>query len=115
MTFLALGAGIFLTLAMILREVQFARDKASAMAAYEQMRITLEGTRAQLRRSAEDLFVLQTVMVERHLIDDTELARSRARLIDLPRRRAEEKDAISRNLGVNSGHLLVDDVDGKIH
>ena len=111
----AIGAGIFFALALILREFQLARERAMHIALQEQMRLSLESTRAQLRRAAEDLFVLQSVLVERNLLDETQLARSRARLIEAPRRMAEERDAIARHLGVAPTHLVVEETDGKVH
>lgn len=110
-----LGAGIFFTAALILREFQLARERAMQMATYDQLRLALEGTRAQLRRNAEDLYVLQVILAERNLLNEAELARTRARLIENPKRMAEERDAIQRHLGVAPTHLVVDENEGKIH
>jgi hypothetical protein len=115
MTLLALGAGIFFALAMILRELQLGRERAMHQATFEQLHLSLEGVRAQLRRAGEDLYVLQAVLAERNLLNEADLARGRARLIENPRRIAEERDAIQRHLGVAPTHLVVDDSDGKIH
>src|SRR4051812_23081934 len=115
MTLLALAAGIFFALALILRELQLGRERAMHHASFEQLRLSLEGTRAQLRRAGEDLYVLQAVLAERNLLTETDLARCRARLIENPRRIAEERDAIQRHLGVAPTHLVVDDSEGKIH
>ena len=115
MTLLAVGGGIFLALALIVRELQLARERAMHLAAFEQLRLALDATRTQLRRAFEDLYVLQTVLAERNVLDEAELQRSRARLIEQPRRIAEERDAIQRHLGVSPTHLVVEDTEGKIH
>lgn len=115
MTLLAIGGGIFLALALIVRELQTARERALQLAAFEQLRLSLDATRGQLRRAFEDLYVLQTVLAERNILDEAELARSRARLIETPRRIAEERDAIQRHLGVAPTHLVVDESEGKVH
>jgi hypothetical protein len=91
------------------------RQHTATQTLVEQMRLTLEGTRSQTRRLAEDLFVLQAVLTEHHLFDDAEMARCRARLVETPRRVAQERDAITRNLGVSPTHLVVSDSDSDFH
>lgn len=115
MTLLALSGGILFTLALIVREFQLARERSLHLAALEQLRLSLEGARAHSRRQAEDMYVLQTVLIERNVLDESELMRSRTRLIETPRRIAEERDSIQRHLGASPPHLLVEESDGKVH
>jgi hypothetical protein len=112
---LAVGGGLFLALALLVREVQLSRERAMQAAVFEQLRAALESTRTQLRRASEDLHVLQNVLVERRMVDEAELARTRIRLVEMPRRLAAEKDAIRRHLGVSPQVLVRDDGDGKVH
>jgi hypothetical protein len=115
MVTLVLGAGIFFTAALILREFQLARERAMHMAAFDQLRLALEGMRAQLRRNAEDIYVMQVLLAERSIFNEAELARARARLIEAPKRNAEERESIQRHLGREPTHLVLDENDGKIH
>ena len=115
MTFLALGGGICLALALVIRELQLIRERTMQINMLEQLRLSLESTRTQLRRHAEDLFVLQTLLVEHNLTTEAELVNSRVRLIETPRRLAEERSSIQRHLGVEPPHLVLEDSEGKIH
>jgi hypothetical protein len=115
MTLFALGAGIFFGLALIARELQLARERTIHVTHLQGLRQSLESTRAQLRRCTEDLFVLQAVLAERNLCNEGELSRGRLRLIEAPRRQAEERESVSRHLGVSQAILMVEDGEGKIH
>lgn len=115
MTLLAIGGGLFLALALIIREYQLTRERALQAATFEQLRVSLEATRGQLRRACEDLYVLQSVLSERNVLDEADLARTRIRLVEMPRRVAAERDAIRRHLGVAPQHLVIDESDGKVH
>lgn len=115
MLLLAISGGLLLALALIVREYQLSRERSLQEAAYEQLRTALEATRAQMRRVCEDMYVLQSVLGERNLLDEGELARGRVRLVEMPRRMARERDAIQRHLGISPTSLILEDSDGKIH
>lgn len=115
MVILALCGGLLLAVSLALWATQVARHHALQIAALEHLRANLDAQRAHLKRMLEDLHVLQTVLCEHHVLDDGELAQSRVRLIENPRRQAEERSAILHHLGVAPQHLVVDEGDGKIH
>ena len=115
MAVLAVVAVLVLSVGLALRERQLARDRAAADAALQELRTSLEGARNQLRRANEDLFVIQTLLAERNLLDENDLARARLRLIEAPRRVAEEKAAMARHLKVSPTQLVIDPSDSKIH
>jgi hypothetical protein len=115
MLVMAITICLFFALGLGLTQMHAVRQHVATQNLVEQMRLTLEGSRSQTRRLAEDLFVLQAVLTEHHLLDDAEMARSRARLVETPRRVAQERDAIARNLGVSPTHLVVSDRDSDFH
>ena len=115
MMVLAMSAGILFAIALSVREHLIGRERASHVVLIEQLRANLDSTRAQMRRLSEDFYVLQTVLTDHHVLDETEMARSRARLIEDPRRITHERDLIERKLGLASTHLILDDGDSKIH
>lgn len=106
---------LLLLVAWALRELQLYRERAALTQAVDNLRTALENTRQHVRRQSEDLYVLASVLTERNIVDDTELARSRARLIEQPRRVAEEREALTKVLNVPATQLVVEDGDPKIH
>jgi hypothetical protein len=116
MGLLAILGGLLLALALIVREVQLARERANHASELERMRVSLGETRRQLRRALEDLYVLQNVLGDKHLLDEHDLARGRARHIDGPRRIAEERDSILRKHDdVEATQLIIDEDINKVH
>jgi hypothetical protein len=119
MALLAVVGALSLMLAWSVREWQLSRERRAFAQAVDHLRVSLETTRHHLRKVSEDLFVLQSLMVERNLIDETELARGRMRLIEGPRRAAEERDALAKNMKVSPTVLVLVDSEGdgghKIH
>jgi len=115
MAVLAVVAVLVLSVAFALRERRLARDRTATEAALQELRTSLEGARTQLRRANEDVFVVQTLLSERNLLDENDLARARLRLIEAPRRVAEEKAAMARHLKVSPTQLVIDPSDSKIH
>lgn len=115
MAVLAMVAVLVLSVAFALRERRLARDRTAALAALDELRTSLEAVRIQLRRANEDVFVVQTLLSERNLLDENDLARARLRLIEAPRRVAEEKAAMARHLKVSPTQLVIDPSDSKIH
>ena len=115
MAMLAMVAAVVLGTALLAREVQLGHERATVSANIRELRVALELSRAQLRRTAEDLYVIQTLLCERNLLDEGEIARARLRLIDAPRRVAEERAAMARHLKVSPTQLVFDPGDSKIH
>lgn len=115
MVVIAIVSGATLALVLIVREIQFARDRISRRAQFSELNANLEKLRTQLRRAQEDAYVLQTLLSERNILDEGEIARGRVRLIENPKRLAAEKEAIVRHLGVSPTQLVVDDNVDKIH
>lgn len=115
MALLAVIAVIVLGVVLLTREHQFSRERATTGTSVQEVRAALDACRMQLRRTAEDLYVIQTVLSERNLLDDNELARARLRLIEAPRRMAEERAAMARHLKVSPTQLMLDSAEPKIH
>ena len=115
MVVLAIVSGASLALALVVREIQFARDRIAKRAQLSELNANIEKLRTQLRRAQEDVYVMQTLLSERNILDENEIARGRVRLIENPKRLAAEKDAIVRHLGVSPTSLVVDDNVDKIH
>lgn len=109
MALLAVIGGLFLCAALAMREYQLAKERVTMTAAIEQLRGFLDTNRSQLRRTLEDLYVLQATMVERNVIDECELAEGRARLIEAPKRMAQERRAILKHVTANPTQVVVDD------
>lgn len=109
MTLLAVCGGLLLAAALIVREWQISRERAIRLSTLDSLYQSLEATNRQLHRAREDLFVLRTLMQERGVFSEEEFAQSRVRLIEKPRRRAEERSQLTRGLGLPSNVLLVDD------
>ncbi len=115
MALLPVVGALSLLFAWAVREWQLARERKAFAQAVEHLRVSLETSRHHLRRVSEDLFVLQSIMVERNLLDETELQRGRVRLVETPRRVAEEREAIARNMKISPTALVIDDGEHKIH
>jgi len=114
MLILAIAGGLLLAVALFLRELQLHRERRVQMQAAESLRVAIEVSNRLLRRAREDLFVLHSVLKERNLINEEDLVRIRARLIDTPRRLAEEREELLQDLEVAPTQLILDDGD-KIH
>ena len=115
MAVLAVVAVLVLSVAFAFRERQVARERVAAEMVLQELRTSIEGARSQLRRANEDLYVIQTLLAERNLLDENDLARARLRLIEAPRRVAEERAAMARHLKVSPTQLVIDPTDSKIH
>jgi hypothetical protein len=61
------------------------------------------------RRQGEDLLVLTHVILERGVADEDDMEDIRHRCVEVPLRRAEERDALLRNAGVDLHEVIVDD------
>lgn len=115
MALLAVIAAGVLCIAFAVREYQLGKERAAMISAITELRTAVEASRTQLRRLTEDIYVIQTVLAERNVIDDADLARARMRLIETPRRLAEERAAMARHLKVSPTQLVLDPGDPKIH
>ena len=115
MAFVAALGGLLLALALVLRELQLTRERSLQAAAEERLRVALEQTRAQLQHAVEDVYVLRTLLVERGLFEEGDIARARARLVEGPRRLAAEREALMRHLDGAATHLVLDEQNNKVH
>jgi hypothetical protein len=115
MALLAVIAAVVLCVAFAIRENQLGRERRVLAAAIEELRGVLDMTRMQLRRTGEDLYVTQTLLTERNVLDENDMARARLRLIEAPRRMAEERAQMARHLKVSPTQLLIDQGDPKVH
>ncbi len=114
MALLAISGGLMLCLAWAVREYQLWRERQALQAALNQLKQALDLSRQQMRRMSEDVYVMQAVLVEKNLLDEDELQRGRIRLIETPRRQAEERNQLLRHMNV-SPTQIIDDPDPKIH
>jgi hypothetical protein len=115
MALLAVIGAVLLASALIVREYQLAKQRTQDAANLERLRANIKETRSQLRRTVEDLHVMQRLLEEKHLLTESDLARGRLRLIERPRRLAAERNAIVRSHGVSPTQLVIDDDLDKVH
>ncbi len=115
MALLAIGAALVVCIAFAIREQQLSRERAAQTAALDGLRAALDAQRGQLRRAQEDVYVLQTLLGERNVVDENDLAQARMRLIEGPRRVAEERAAMARHLKVSPTQLVLDAGEPKVH
>lgn len=115
MLVLTLIGTMLIGLALLVRELRLVDERRRQTAALLAVEAALEKTRAQLRRTLEDVYVLQTLLLERNLLDEQELARARARLVEAPRRIAQERAEVLRTAGVSEPALVVDEGIDKLH
>ncbi len=62
-----------------------------------------------LRRQGEDVLVLTHVLMERGVADEDDIEDIRHRCVEVPMRRAEERNELLRNAGMDLGEVTVDD------
>ncbi len=91
------------------------REKLRTARQIDDLRAVLASTREQLRRLAEDMFVLRRLLDERNLIGNGELVRARGRLIEAPQRCADERAALTRSLHIEPEQVVLGDGDTQIH
>lgn len=115
MTYLFVVAGMMLTLALIMREVQLLRERTQLIQLLDDVRLSHQGTRDQARRLGEDLYLLQALLAERNLLQEADLTRARNRLIDRPRRLTQEREAIHAHLGQRHSTVMLEESEGKVH
>jgi small-conductance mechanosensitive channel len=115
MTSLFVAAGMLLTLSLIMREVQLLRERTHLVALLDDVRLQDQGTRDQARRLGEDLYLMQTLLAERNLLNEADMLRARSRLIDRPRRLTQEREAIHAHLGRHPSAVLLEESEGKVH
>lgn len=106
---------IALSAALIVREIYSAKERAIIRATFERLQISNNETRAQLGRTMEDLHVLQSILAERHIIDELELIRARSRFIENPRRAAQEREQIAKTTNDARTPIIVDGDSTKVH
>lgn len=62
-----------------------------------------------LRRQGEDVLVLTHVLLERGVADEDDIEDIRHRCVEVPLRRAEERNELLRNAETEIGEVLIDD------
>ena len=91
---LAIGGGILIALALIIREWQNHVGTVQAQNRHTDLQEELRTTQEEARCTLEDLFVLRTVLAEHGIVDEIELAQGRQRLLDLSRREVHHGDEL---------------------
>ena len=109
MLVLVVFGSLLLGSAVLLRELQLHRERRETRVLFEQQRISMEIHRSHLNRAREDLFVLQATVLERGILEESDLLEGRNRLIEKPRLRAREQNALLESLGTSAERLLLDD------
>jgi len=87
---LAIGGGVLIAGALIIREWQNHSGTVQTQSRHEDLQEELRTTQEEARCTLEDLFVLRTVLAEHGIVDEIELAQGRQRLLDLSRREVEQ-------------------------
>lgn len=115
MSVFALVLAVVVTIMLMTRELYLARERAIIIASIEALRTGFENARNSIRQSHEEIFLLQALLIERGIVLEHDIQSARKRLIEGPRKRAEEHEAISQHLGRSPEHLVLEDTEGKIH
>ena len=110
-----LAIAFFVTVAWLAREVQGMRERAGLEQVLAELRISQRNVREGVRRMAEDFFVMQHLLAERSVVAESDMVRARARLIETPKRKAQERTTMSRHVDVNVSAMWVEDRDGNVH
>ncbi|MEO1482889.1 MAG: hypothetical protein AAFU77_12350 [Myxococcota bacterium] len=110
-----IAGSALLAAALLLRELQWSRDRARFSSELKALSDALDKNRRSTRKLQEDLFVLQTVLRERNLLAESELVGARKRLIDRPKRVAAERDAIQQNLNIGVPAQVIEESINKVH
>lgn len=110
-----LAATLFVCVALLVREVNLLRERATISQSLDEVSLSQQSVRDGTRRLAEDLFVLQNLLLERNLLQKSELMRARGRLIEQPRRKAEERTAMLRHISAEKVPFVLEDADGHVH
>ncbi|MEM6558242.1 MAG: hypothetical protein AAF605_00525 [Myxococcota bacterium] len=100
---------------MVAREIAWFRERGATHKALKALGDAFEQRNQSIRRLQEDLYVLQSVMRERNMLSDHELVSARKRLVEQPKRVAEERDAIQRNLNVGIPSQVIKESINKLH
>ncbi len=112
--FLVAG-GVLLAASIAIREWQWARERRETRASLRSLTDNLDKSQRNVRRLQEDVYVLQTVLRERNLLSENELAQARDRLIEQPKRVAAERDAIQRHLNIGVPVQVIEESLNKVH
>lgn len=110
-----LAAAFFVCVSLLVREVTLVRERATLSRNIEELSLSQQSVRDGTRRLAEDLFVLQNLMVERGLLQQSDVSRGRGRLIEQPRRKAEERTAMLKYVSAEKVPFVLEDADGHVH
>ena len=115
MTLLLIVAALLLAAGLLIREVQARRERARNAEEHQRLAAALAETRAHMKRTQEDLYVLRCLLEEKRVLDDADVAQARARFVDAPRRTQAERDELARALNVSPTHLVLDGDADKLH
>ncbi|MEL6543744.1 MAG: hypothetical protein AAFQ82_03900 [Myxococcota bacterium] len=109
------GAGAVVAILVAVREWQMAKRFTMARARMTSLGEALDTQQRTMRRLQEDIYVLQSVLRERNLLNEQELAQARDRLVEQPKRVAAERDAIKRHHDIGVPTQLIEDSLNKVH
>ncbi|MEZ4271540.1 MAG: hypothetical protein R3C68_08950 [Myxococcota bacterium] len=111
MTYLVLLGGLVLVFVTIFRERHWARERRVTHQLLDQLHKVLAMRGAHLQRAMEDIYVLRKVLQEQGVFDEAEFERSRVRLVEAPRRVAQERDQIMQSANVPATQVIIGEVE----
>ena len=111
MSFIAVSGSLLLILVLFMREQMQQKRYRRQTELIQHLHSNLTSTQNLLNRNREDIFVLRTMLEELQVLDPAEFARSRARLIEDPRRTAQEQHEMQQYADATGGHVVIDDGD----
>ncbi len=111
---IALVVSLVTLILLGVRDFGLARERAALYEALKRLSASMEILRQELQRTSDDVYVLQTILAEHNLTDAVEFTRARARLVEAPRRVAQERDNLVRALKVAPTDLIIDE-EPKLH
>lgn len=111
-----IGLSVLLSFIWLGREWQLAKERTLQLASLKALSEILHSTRLQLRRATEDIFVLQALLIERQAFSESDLNRARLRLIEYPRRQAEQRQAaVADDVDLSQSIFVATENGRKVH
>ena len=94
---------------------KFKKALTAASQELETLRIDREGTRRQLARCLEELYVVRSMLIEKGIATESQLTDVRTRLIERPRKEAKARKEVIEELDIEDNSLLIEPRSSQLH
>ena len=109
MIWIAFLASLFFASALVVSEQRHRRERRAAAQAIANLHSALEVAGQQIRQCREEIFVVRALLQERGLVSERDLTQARERLIEEPRRQAEERRELVRGVTIAPNQVIIDE------